>query len=570
MKITKLLSVMMMMNDEFHFAHFWKNEKEQMMKSVNDLYDRVLGKKGIVPDFHDHLPSLPDEKISIELTVVNEKGEGITSQVKFFPVATIGNPDNYSKADHRIDMTLRQTGLDGKLSATLPRYIHKGFEKGNIEIEEIKAYVVEVSKGSEFEVIERLINVDHSGEIFAEVVSLKQFIKLNESGWYGGDLHHHSIYSSPKFGGTDDVVESAEEVRTAMMAMGLSYGALSDHHNILNHHDWLNTETEGFLPIPSKEISTSNGHVMSLNVLTDVIYDIPTRENRSEEYLFREFVRITDEIKSQGGLAQINHPKDLQQAISLPEYMEKHIELFDTMEIWNGSIPMYVGTTNFYAYQFWLKLLRQDRFIPATTGSDTHNIKADDYHHLMNEILWVKYHLKKRQMISGVPPESEKKEIGRFIKLVENTADLLEIWAEKKLGTGCVRTYINTQNKIPLEPSSVLKGLKRGNSFLTNGPILIPTIEGKGCGERFCSSDESLQVHFQIACNRPVKSLEVIGKNGQLQEIDVSGLTTGVVHNLFAHIKTEQLENEDWIICRIYADYLNMAISNPIFISKGK
>ena len=65
-----------------------------------------------------------------------------------------------------------------------------------------------------------------------------------------------------------------------MRAMGLSYGALSDHHNTLNHDIWRAQEKEDFLPIVSKEISTTNGHVMALGVEKDVIYHAPGKSGR--------------------------------------------------------------------------------------------------------------------------------------------------------------------------------------------------------------------------------------------------------------------------------------------------
>lgn len=568
MKIIKLLSVMMMMNDEFNFGTPFEKNKEQIKAAVEDLYKQILNLKDTGFDYQDVLPPLPVDKVNFDLRVIDDIGNGISSQVKFFPMQSEQTLENFSKVNHRIDMILKQTSMNGQLSVDLPCYIHKGFDKGNIEIEKISRYYIEISKGSEFEIVRQVIDISQTKSPLEKTITLKQLISLAQEGWYAGDLHHHSVYSSPKFGGTDDVIESAEEVRIAMTAMGLSFGALSDHHNILNHQDWISTRTAHFLPIPCKEISTSNGHVMSLNVLEDVIYKIPTQEQRTDEYLYNEFVRIVDEIKTEGGLAQLNHPKDLQPAISLSKPMEDHVELFDTIEIWNGSIPMHKGTTNDHAFKFWLNLLGQDRFIPATTGSDTHNTRADDYHQMMNEIMWISYKMNQRLLDSGLDSQVERDAIQRFTQLIETTIDKLESWAEESLGTGCVRTYISVEGDRPLDSDHVLNALKEGRSFLTNGPLLIPRVLGKSCGEsvQLAISEDSLLIDCQIFSNLPLNKLEIISKSGKIHEIDISDLDTETEHKLTITLDPGLLESKDWLVLKIYSDHCNLAITNPIFI----
>lgn len=146
-------------------------------------------------------------------------------------------------------------------------------------------------------------------------------------GWIAGDLHHHSVYSSRLYGGTDPVTESPQEVCNSMMASGLGYGALSDHHNTLNHKEWSSVQ----------------------------------------------------QIKDLGGMPQLNHPTDRQTAISWnPEYMDI-ITIFETMEIWNGSKPMIQGTSSADAVKLWIELLEKGIYLPATTGSDTYNTRCDDY-----------------------------------------------------------------------------------------------------------------------------------------------------------------------------------------------
>ena len=83
------------------------------------------------------------------------------------------------------------------------------------------------------------------------------------------------------------MIETPVQIRDSMRAAGLDFGALSDHHNVLDHELWEKTRTSDFIPILSKEISTGRGHVISLNVKKheDVIYRIGTVEERTDEYL---------------------------------------------------------------------------------------------------------------------------------------------------------------------------------------------------------------------------------------------------------------------------------------------
>lgn len=126
---------------------------------------------------------------------------------------------------------------------------------------------------------------------------------MKSKKWYAGDIHEHSIYSSSVFGGDDNAPDSLEEIYKYMRSNGLSFGALSDHHNILNHKDWEKFETPDFVPIISKEISTAHGHVMALNASEDVIFN---PMDQDDESLRKEFIRVCREIRRTGGIAQIH------------------------------------------------------------------------------------------------------------------------------------------------------------------------------------------------------------------------------------------------------------------------
>lgn len=491
-----------------------------------------------------------ENKGKLQINICEKYGEGTPAQIKLFPLLEGENAKDYNPVNNVINMIREITNDNGECYFELP----------------IGSYYAEISKGSEYEIIKDEIIVKEN-LIEKRQYELVRMIDLKTSHYYAGDLHHHSIYSSPVYGGDDDVIESPELVCNSMRAMGLSFGALSDHHNTLNHDIWKNVQTDDFYPIISKEISTTNGHVISLGVEHDVIYRIPEDKDRSDEYLRGEFERVTKEIREAGGMAQLNHPRDRSVSNSWNPDFYDMLEIFDTMELWNGATPMFPGTSNWQTFDLWRSLLEEHRYIPVTTGSDTHNIKANDYHKIFADMIWVRnqmVHLKEDS-------EVRKKyaiEIETYLLICEKVLPILEKWAETSLSSGCVRTYIRMEGEP--EYKKIVEALKKGNSFLTNGPILLPTIKGGGPGEtvriekeekvlmnlRILSNKKLSDIYFYLNGNRCIKKT--------LKECDNTAC------NYYDYSMEEELPFADaeWIFYVVADDCTNMAITNPIFLTR--
>jgi hypothetical protein len=270
---------------------------------------------------------------------------------------------------------------------------------------------------------------------------------MDNKEWYAGDLHQHSIYSSSLYGGDDNAPDTLEKVYDYMRSKGLSFGAASDHHNIRNHEEWKGFENDSFIPIISKEISTGHGHVMALNVPEDVVFKAL---NDDDEKIRAEFIRICEEIRRLGGIAQINHPRDPKEPISFPQRFYDLLPIFDTMEIWNGSMTMETGTKNGDAFELWLCLLKKGIYLPATTGSDCHRI-------------------------SEYMPE-------RLIK-----------------------TYVYVK-KFNLE--NILGAIKKGNSFLTSGPFVDIKINGESYGDTVEHKGE-VTIEIDIKSDKEIDKLYI-------------------------------------------------------------
>ncbi|MGF7141661.1 hypothetical protein HNQ56_000071 [Anaerotaenia torta] len=502
--------------------------------------------------YHQKLYYAPRQRAEltglVQVTVRDETGRGVPAQVKFFPEEAGRLAGEARDKEDKVTFFREITDWQGKLETELPA--------GN--------YFVEISRGSEYEISAASLKVTPGGTSRIEE-ELKLIWNLRKEGWYAGDLHHHSIYSSPAYGGTDPVVETPQLVSCSMAAMGASFGALSDHHNVLNHEEWKACKREGFTPILSKEISTSNGHVMALGVEQDIIYRIPEQENRSDDYLRNEFIRITGEIKNLGGLPQINHPCDLSRAISWNPRYNDIIGIFETMEIWNGSSPMIKGSTNEKAFRLWKELLEQGRYIPATAGSDTHNIYANDYHVYFDRMDWLMEQLCKGSL--SLPEEMEE-EISYLCRLLQEMLPILKKWANHNLTSAGVRTYAYVPGEVTQE--KLLTALKKGHSFLTNGPVLIPEIGGKHPGETVSTEEDRISIRLKLVSNRPLKQVMLHRNGNRVMRIPLEAQDAVQSSYDYSRILSEiDIKETDWIFFVASDDCTNMAVTNPIFMKRN-
>ncbi len=487
--------------------------------------------------------------------VVDELGEPLLAEIKIFsyireeeklwntPILSI----DINEIKRAISFQRRITNSNGQLTMYLP--------KGK--------YEVVVTKGSEYELKKIVIDIlDSEQEIN---ISLRRFIDLTKRNYYAGDLHHHSVYSSPLYGGTDFVIDNVKEVKQSMLAAGLSFGALSDHHNILNHAEWKEMKSENFTPIISKEISTSNGHVLALGVEEDIIYRYPTKEERCDEYLRGEFIRITDQIKSLHGLPQLNHPRDAQVATSFnPEYTDL-IDIFETIEIWNGAYPFEFFTPNEEAFHLWLSLLEEGRYIPGTTGSDTHDINCYILLSNLDKAIDFIDNVKKSYDLFS---KEVKQMADIFFDLVMAALPTLIRWYRYNLSSGGVKTYLHLPEG-ELSKEAILNQLRIGTSFLTNGPILIPTIKGKGPGESVQLSSKKLEFDIEILSNRKIKYLYLWKSRTDYERIKLPEKQKNE-EGFYDYSDSFHIDNceKSFIVFMVKDDCSCMAVTNPIFIKE--
>ena len=155
------------------------------------------------------------------------------------------------------------------------------------------------------------------------------------------ELHCHSRHSDGN-GLPKEMVEFA-------MKAGLSGLAITDHDAIEGSLEALDYATEGFRVISGMEVSSSEGHILGLDIRELIPRDISAAE-------------VVDRVHAQGGLAVAAHPYDRRRRgvgdliFKLP---------FDAVEVVNG-----------HTFSNWRDPVNacQQAHMPMVGGSDAHTV----------------------------------------------------------------------------------------------------------------------------------------------------------------------------------------------------
>ena len=113
-----------------------------------------------------------DNKETVSLKVVDENGKGIAAKVKFYPIKNNQSVETYNKTNNAVDGIRTQTNLDGILShfkkamtpdknkpetiseeGTWVEGVQVPYGKNWLGKPAAQRYMVEISKGSEYEII---------------------------------------------------------------------------------------------------------------------------------------------------------------------------------------------------------------------------------------------------------------------------------------------------------------------------------------------------------------------------------------------------------------------------------
>jgi hypothetical protein len=178
--------------------------------------------------------------------------------------------------------------------------------------------------------------------------------------WFRGDCHVHTARSN-------GATLAAEEVVHAARRSGLDFIATTEHNTVDGHVDWAPCAGE-LVVIPGQEVTTRTGHWLALGLepgqLIDWHYGV--RDGRLEVEL--------DRVRAAPGLCVAAHPH----APYVGGQLGYPFELFDAVEVWNGSWTSDVPwqADNETALAEWGRGLASGvaagRWLPAVGNSDAH------------------------------------------------------------------------------------------------------------------------------------------------------------------------------------------------------
>ena len=160
--------------------------------------------------------------------------------------------------------------------------------------------------------------------------------------------------------------------------------------------------------------------------------------------------------------------------------------------------------------------------------------------------------------------------LGFLVPASAGTDAMTNYWRAPAIGT--VRVYV--QSPAPLSYEGWIDGLKKGRSFVTSGPLLTFTVNGRGPGDKLqfpSGGQTSVDVEAEAVSIVPMERLEIV-QNG---EVVFSEAASDPRH---VRLKTRvPVARSGWIAARVIgpgAQHLTMnkyvyAHSNPVRLMRG-
>lgn len=352
-------------------------------------------------------------------------------------------------------------------------------------------------------------------------LTLQRVVDMPGRGYHGADLHMHSTYS--------DGQQSPAEVALMCQAEGLHIAALSDHDSVAQHPDWLATQSPGFLPLRAQEVTTALGHFLSIGCAEAVSNDT--------SHGLADINRIFREIHAQGGLAIVAHPN-----VPGMGYRSPEIRDYDALEILNGSVPPYGGICDFVqGRKAWHSALSQGYRVPVVGNSDNHDGLA-----------WLA-----RRLLREPDRVAEiDKDLAPLVKLVDIETVIVP-WGWKGLHHGTYRTYLKLDGEAPTA-ASVMAAVKAGRGFITNGPLVLATLDGADPGAEITLGErQALEFRVELFANRPLERLEIL-VNGQVAQ-SIAGPAPQVAVPI-------ALKQGDWVVAEAYGPWPEFATTNAWYV----
>ncbi|MFW6050890.1 MAG: CehA/McbA family metallohydrolase [Myxococcota bacterium] len=303
-------------------------------------------------------------------------------------------------------------------------------------------YRVRVSRGPEWTLVDETVEVT---ETFQPHVRARLRRVVDPGDWVPCDFHLHAAPSYDSEVGLEDRVAS-------LVAEGVRFAVPTDHNHVTDYGPAVRAlDLEGFGTVPGVEVSTWDPSFGHFNA-----YPFPVRPelrgNGAPRYKRTTPAALFASLRDAGDdvVVQVNHPR-LEPDVGYFDLMgldpttgsasDAYSDDFDVLEVWNGfdiARPAMVERV----FSDWLALLARGRRVVANGSSDSHQIPFQ--------------------------------------------------WA------GYPRTYVKVEGGDPEDAGAVVRALRAGRAFVTDGPFLEAWVGDAGVGEVGAARDGVLAVRVRV------------------------------------------------------------------------
>ncbi len=345
-----------------------------------------------------------------------------------------------------------------------------------------------LARGHEFVPVTDQFQIKANETLHRDYV-LRRTFDLPSQGWYGGDMHTHFSRWQP----SDDHVWArllqAEDLH-AVNNMVYKHAGIVEapqyaYGDAGEHHTH---HHEGHYVVASGEEFRDDdlyGHMIAAGI-QDIIEPISVGHKLGRRENYPLFSSVCDWTHEQGGIAGWAHGGTIIKLFeSLP--VEAALGKLDFVE--NIQFNM------FYGCMFWYRLLNCGIRLTCTGGSD-----------------------------------------------FPFAANLLAPWYPN---LGLDRTYVYLEDTFSY--THWIEGIRRGQTFATNGPLLFLTVGGKLPGSEchIAASQDRVAVEGRVVCNYGLDALEIVQNGAVVKRIEGTGGQTEI-----AWADTLRLDGSAWVAAR--------------------
>ena len=329
---------------------------------------------------------------------------------------------------------------------------------------------VEVMKGFEHELAKLESEIKDGQQIVG--LRLKSLdLPANWSHWISGDLHVHMNYGGAYRNNPERLMKQAEAENLKVI-----YNLVVNKEQRIPDIDYYSTKADPVsndkqMLIHSQEFHTSYwGHMGLLNLKQNyLIPDYSTYANTGAASPFPSNSLIGELAHAQGALVGYVHPFD-----TVPDPADKNTRLVHEL-----PVGVALGVVDYF----------------EVVGFSDHRATAEVWHRLLN---------------SG------------FRVVAGAGTDAMANFASLRGPVGTNRVYVHHTG--PLTADAWNENLRKGHSFVTNGPLLSFSIEEKGPGEDLkLSKDGTVKFQAKLRSIIPVDHLEIISNGKVIQTLELKG-----------------------------------------------